>query len=400
MEKIIVNEDETIELSNVDGDLQALDGATISVSSKVDKLVISGNLVSRGDVLINGSIEVQEIIHKDGYLEIEGDVLAKRIKVRNGGRGGSSKLIVGGSLTAEEATIDGSLEVNKDLDCPNVKVMGSSAVYGDANLVNYDVSGSAKHEMNLKATEVEISGSLKVGQDAIILEELEVSGSAKISGTLDCPKIEVGGSFVCDNLITNKTDVSGSAKTHSAEIKEKLAVSGSYRCENNCEATKIRVSGSCKLGDGSSVEQLNVSGSAKLGDNSNLQEAKISGSLGLGSDVTGGSITVSGSCSSNGYLKLDGNLSIRGSLSGEEIESKELKVNGGLNCEIAKAELINIGQESRVRGKLIGGTVIIEREARVEDIIADEVELGEKVRAGSVKAGKIDAHPSSKFEEV
>ncbi|MCG3225725.1 MAG: hypothetical protein H7645_02310 [Candidatus Heimdallarchaeota archaeon] len=399
MDKVVVKEDETIELSNIDGDLEAFDGATINVASKVDKLVIAGNLLSKGDVLVNGSIEVQEIIHQDGYLEIEGDVFAKSVKVRNGGRGGSSKLIVGGSLKAEDTSIDGALEVGKDFDCPEVKIMGSCVVYGDSNLENYDVSGSAKHEMNLKAKEVEIGGSLKIGGDAVILEELEVSGSAKIDGALDCPDIEIGGSFVCSDLITNETDVSGSAKTKSAQIKEKLSVSGSYKCENSCEAAKITISGSCKLGDESIVEKLNVSGSAKLGDNSKLQEAKVSGSLGLGADVTGGSISVSGSCSSSGYLKLDGSIVISGSLSGEEIESKELKISGGLNCEIAKAELIDIGQNSRVRGKLVGGTVIIQRGARVEDIIADEVELGEKVRAGLVKAGKINAEPSAKYEE-
>ena len=399
MDKIVVKEDETIELSNVDGDLEAFDGATINIASKVDKLVITGNLISKGDVLVNGSIEVQDIIHRDGYLEIEGDVFAKTVKVRNGGRGGSSKLIVGESLKAEETSIDGALEVGKDFDCPEVKIMGSCVVYGDANLENYEVSGSAKHEMNLKAKEVEIGGSLKIGGDAVILEELDVSGSAKIEGSLDCPDVEIGGSFVCGDLITSETDVSGSAKTKTAQIKEKLSVSGSYRCENSCEASIISISGSCKLGDESIVEKLNVSGSAKLGDNSKLQEAKVSGSLGLGADVTGGSISVSGSCNSSGYLKLDGNIVISGSLSGEEIEAKELKISGGLSCEIAKAEFIDIGQNSRVRGKLVGGTVIIQRGARVEDIIADEVELGEKVRAGLVKASKINAEPSAKYEE-
>ena len=399
MEKIIVKEDETIELSNVDGDLEALDGATIQVSSKVDKLVISGKLISKGDVFVNGSLEVKDILHRDGYLEIEGDVLAKKVIVRNGGRGGSSKLIISGSLKAEETTIDGALEVGENFDCPDVKIRGSCAVYGDAKLVNYEVSGSARHEMNLEAKEVEIGGSLKIGGDAKILDELEVSGSAKINGSLDCPDIEIGGSFVCGELITDKTDVSGSAKTQSAEIKEKLSVSGSYKCDNSCISRIITISGSCKLGDESKVEKINVSGSAALGDNSELQEAKISGSLGLGANVTGGSIHVSGSCSSSGYLKLDGSVVISGSLSGEEIEAGELKISGGLSCEIAKAQLITISQNSRVRGKLIGGTVIIESGARVEDIIADEVTLEERVRAKLVKAGKINADSSAKFEE-
>jgi cytoskeletal protein CcmA (bactofilin family) len=400
MEKIIVKEDETIELSNVDGNLEVLDGATVDVSSKVDKLVVSGNLISKGDVFINGSLEVKEILHKDGYLEIEGDVVAKRVIVRNGGRGGSSKLIVGGSLDAEETTIDGGLEVEKNFDCPDVRIRGSCAVYGNAKLVNYDVSGSAKHEMNLEAKEVEIGGSLKVGGDAQILDELEVSGSAKIEGYLECPDVEIGGSFVCGDLLTDKTDVSGSAKTQTAEIKDKLSVSGSYKCEKSCISKRITISGSCKLGDESKIEKFEVSGSAALGDSSHLQEAKVSGSLGLGANVTGGNIAVSGSCSSSGYLKLDGRVSISGSLSGEEIEAKELSISGGLTCEIAKADLIEIGQNSRVRGKLVGGTVIIESGARVEDIIADEVTLEDRVRAKTVKAGKINADSSAKFEEI
>ena len=396
MEKIVVKDDEQIELSNVDGDLEAHDGAIINVSSKVDKLVINGNLVSKGDIEINGSIEVKEIIHKNGYLEVTGDVLAKTIRIRNGLRGGS-KLIVGGNLTAEETAIDGGLEVEKDFNCPSVKIMGSCAVYGNTNVETYEVSGSSKNELNLNATEVDISGSFRVGEDAIIKEELEVSGSAKIGGTLDCPEVEVGGSFVCDNLITNRTDVSGSAKTSTAQVGDELDVSGSYKCEGSIIAAKLSVSGSCKIGDDSKIEKLGVSGSSKAGDNCKFVDIKVSGSLGLGADTIAENINVSGSCSSIGYLKLSEKLQVSGSLSGDEIEAGEIRISGSLNCEVAKADLINISRNSRVRGKLFGGTVIVEDLARVEDITADKVKLGRKVRAGVVEAGTIDADPSAKY---
>ncbi|MHA1551995.1 MAG: hypothetical protein ACTSQC_08625 [Candidatus Heimdallarchaeaceae archaeon] len=396
MENIVVKDDEKIELSNVDGDLEVHDGAIINVSSKVDKLVINGNLVSKGDVEINGSIEVKEIIHKNGYLEITGDVIAERIKIRNGGRGGS-KLIVGGNLTAEETAIDGALTVEKDFNCPQVKIMGSCAVYGNANVETYEVSGSAKHELNLNATEVDISGSFKVGEDAIIKEELEVSGSAKIGGTLDCPEVEVGGSFVCNNLITDSTDVSGSAKTVTAQVGDKLNVSGSYKCEGSIIAAKLSVSGSSKVGDDSKIEKLSVSGSSRAGDNCKFVDVKVSGSLGLGANTIAENINVSGSCNSSGLLRLSEKLQVSGSLSGDEIEAGEISVSGSLNCEIAKADLINISRDSRVRGKLFGGTVIIGDGARVEDITADEVELGRKVRAGVVEAGTINADPSAKY---
>ena len=396
MEKIIVKDDEEIELSIADGDLEVHDGAIINVSSKVDKLVINGNLVSKGDIEINGSIEVKEIIHKNGYLDVTGDILAERIRIRNGLRGGS-KLIVGGNLTAEETTVDGGLEVEKDFNCPSVKIMGSCAVYGNTDVETYEVNGSAKHELNLNATEVDISGSLRVGEDAIIKEELEVSGSAKIGGTLNCPEVEVGGSFACDNLITNNTDVSGSAKTSTAQVGDELDVSGSYKCEGSIIVSKLSVSGSCKIGDDSKIEKLSVSGSSKSGDNCKFVNIKVSGSLGLGADNIAENINVSGSCSSVGYLKLSEKLQVSGSLTGDEIEAGEISVSGGLRCEVAKADLINISRNSRVRGKLFGGTVIIEDGARVEDITADKVELGRKVRAGVVEAGTIDADPSAKY---
>lgn len=396
MENIVVKDDEKIELSIVDGDLEVHDGATINVSSKVDKLIIKGNLISKGDVEITGSLEVEEIIHKNGYLEITGDVHAKRIRIRNGGRGGS-KLIVGGNLTAEETAIDGGVEVEKDFNCPLVKIRGSCAVYGNTNVETYEVSGSAKHELNLNAVEADISGSFKVGGDAIIKEELEVSGSAKVAGTLDCPEIEIGGSFSCNNLITNSTDVSGSAKTISAQVGEKLSVSGSYRCEGSIIAAKLSVSGSSNVGEESKIEKLSVSGSARSGDNSKFIDIKTSGSLGLGKNTIAENINVSGSCSSSGFLKLSEKLQVSGSLTGDEIEADEIDVNGGLRCEVAKANLIKISRDSRVRGKLFGGTVIIGDDARVEDITADVVELGKDVRAGVVEAGTIDADPSAKY---
>ncbi len=396
MEKIIVKDDEQIELSIVDGDLEVHDGATINVSSKVDKLVIKGNLVNKGDVEINGSIEVLEIIHKNGFLEITGDVLAERINIRNGGRGGS-KLIVGGNLTAKEAAVDGGVEVEKDFNCPIVKIMGSCAVYGNTNVETYEVSGSAKHELNLNAVEADISGSFRVGENAIIKEELEVSGSAKIGGTLDCPEIEIGGSFSCNNLITNSTDVSGSAKTVTAQVGDKLSVSGAYKCEESIIAAKLSVSGSSKVGDDSKIERLSVSGSSSAGDNVKFVEVKISGSLNLGKNTIAENINVSGSCSSSGFLKLSEKLQVSGSLTGDEIEADEIDVNGGLRCEVAKANLIKISRDSRVRGKLFGGTVIIGDGARVEDITADVVELGKDVRAGVVEAGTIDADPSAKY---
>ena len=116
----LVKEDETVELTKIDGDLKADDGAIINVPS--DTLIISGDLISKGDVLINGAVEVKDIRHDRGYLEIQGNVKARHVRVSSRKASNGSKLIITGSLNCEEIDVDGGLEVDENLTSGDVDI--------------------------------------------------------------------------------------------------------------------------------------------------------------------------------------------------------------------------------------------------------------------------------------
>ena len=122
MGKTIVKEDEEIELTHVDGDLEVQDGATIVVPKSAERLTVDGRLLSRGDIIIKGSVSAEEIRHSNGYLEIEGDVKAQEVKVHSKGVRNGSVLEIIGSLECNEAEIEGALEVDKDLSCDDLEI--------------------------------------------------------------------------------------------------------------------------------------------------------------------------------------------------------------------------------------------------------------------------------------
>ena len=129
MEKIVVNEDEEMELTKVDGDLEVLDGAVVNVPSGV--LNITGELVCKGDVVIKGGVHASKILLLNGYLEIEGDAQAEGIQVSSSKMRNGSQLTVYGNVECEKAEIDGGLEVDKNFTCTVAKNIDQSIDFFD-----------------------------------------------------------------------------------------------------------------------------------------------------------------------------------------------------------------------------------------------------------------------------
>ncbi len=397
MTKIVVEEDQEMELTKVDGNLEILDGATVIVSPNVEYLAVSGDLISKGDVVIQGSIVAGGLRHKNGYLEIEGDAKVKEISVSSGKMRNGSKLIVYGNLEGIEAEIDGSLEVEKDFICKDVDIMGSCKIHGEATVEEYEVSGSAKHGKDLKAKEVEVNGSLKASQSVFVEEDFEISGSAKISDTLKAVSVNVGGSFVCSTLTATEVDVGGSVKITRGEIEEKIDVGGSFKCEESLRVPKASCNGSCRFGDNSQVNVLNINGATKVGSDFVFQTIKVNGAFNFDTNASGDTLTINGATQGEGLLKLNEKLSINGALHVDKVEADEVDIAGSFDGEEIKARFIHVSRNSRVKGTLIAEKVIVEDEARVENIIADDVELGEKVKALKVQAKNLNADPSAKY---
>ncbi|MHA1398003.1 MAG: hypothetical protein ACTSSF_09910, partial [Candidatus Heimdallarchaeaceae archaeon] len=74
MGKMEIKEDQEIELTYVDDDLEVYDGAIITVPEGTKELVVNGDFNSRGDIVVKGNLSCKNIKHENGYLEIEGNV--------------------------------------------------------------------------------------------------------------------------------------------------------------------------------------------------------------------------------------------------------------------------------------------------------------------------------------
>ena len=398
MGKTIVKEDEEIELTHVDEDLEVHDGAKVIVSKSVDKLVIGGKLISSGDVIIEGSVKTDEIRHSGGYLEIEGDVEAQEVKVYSRGTRNGSKLDVIGSLTCNEAEIEGGLEVDKDLVCDDLEVNGACTVHGTAKVNNYEINGAAKHGMDLSVGDLEVNGSLKAQANVTVKTDFQLGGSAKIEGILEAPEIDIGGSLSCYELLSNSVEIGGSAKLEISKIDEKLNVSGSFKCTESMIAPKVNCNGACGFGDESSIKNLTINGSTKVGDNFKFETIKVNGSFKIDGSAFGDELVVNGSTAADGDIKLEGNLEINGSVNAIKLQANEIKIDGGLTVEEASAKFIYVGDSSRVRGILKADTVELDDSARVDHIIANKVKLGADSKVGKLEAKEIDADPSARYK--
>src|SRR5436309_14834569 len=69
------------------------------------------------------------------------------------------------------------------------------------------------------------------------------------------------------------------------------------------------------------------------------------------------------------------------------VAEDEVEVGGRLRTtKGTKAKTIQLGQKSEVSGVLVGEHVKIGDNARIEDVYADTLDMGEKVRAGNIYA--------------
>ena len=96
-------------------------------------------------------------------------------------------------------------------------------------------------------------------------------------------------------------------------------------------------------------------------------------------------------------MKVLDTIIVNGKLTGDKIESKKIEIAGGLESQETKGEWILIQEDSRVRGKIIGGEVIVEDDARVDHIVADKVKLGNRAKVTKLESPNIDAEKSAKY---
>ncbi len=104
-----------------------------------------------GEVLVEGSLTADRLVHARGALGVKGDLKADRVDVHKhadiGGGLDAHEVSVGGSLTVEGVTktnradVGGSLRCGSDADLGRVDVGGSAEMFGATRSERIDVGG-------------------------------------------------------------------------------------------------------------------------------------------------------------------------------------------------------------------------------------------------------------------
>jgi cytoskeletal protein CcmA (bactofilin family) len=95
--------------------------------------------------------------------------------------------------------INGSGDINGNIDCTNFKINGSGSVNGNVKSEStVIISGSSNLKANVEADEFKINGSTKVGGD-ISVGSTKVNGTLDINGSVNGDELTIRGSIKIGN---------------------------------------------------------------------------------------------------------------------------------------------------------------------------------------------------------
>ncbi|TGB00439.1 polymer-forming cytoskeletal protein [Sporolactobacillus shoreae] len=114
-------------------------------------------------------------------------------------------LTISGSGTApggdyRNVIINGSGNVQGDLQCQRLEINGSGKILGNSKVVELIVSGSGVVEGNVTARKITINGNSRI-EGNVTAEDLQINGTAKITGTVHGETIKSYGILTANGEI-------------------------------------------------------------------------------------------------------------------------------------------------------------------------------------------------------
>jgi cytoskeletal protein CcmA (bactofilin family) len=352
----------TVALDVVEGDLQIGERAIVKGTGTPPKVKVLGivncqghcvfecNLQAEGleaenDVIVKGNLEIENSIKvEDGFLEVDGNITARRIDVEK-------RLSAGGDLKAEEVDVGGTLQVKGVTATQKIDVGGRFIGNGEVKTSYIDVGGSVIVESKVEAKSIDVGGAVSIKGGVV-------------------GKIDVGGSFESkDSLEFDSIDVGGSVKLTGNNKGNDIDVGGSLKVEGNIKFRRIDVGGVVEISGWAEGESIDIGGKLHVSE----------------------SLALSGKIDVGGKAEVDGDLTaqtidIGGSLKANQIKATDtVSVGGILETKMgAKASKIKIGKNGEVVGPIFADEAFIREKAHVEDIHAKTIVLKEKVTARNI----------------
>jgi len=385
---------QTAMLDLVDGALTVGNNATIQASNGKNVVIING-VYLEGKAYVKGDLEC-ESLESEVFLSRRGELTSgsNRARLELTGRY-PGKLEVNGNLTVhKQLNVTHSVKTTGLITAEKIDV-GGKIEAGSIKCGQIRVGGQADIQNMFEAANVEVGGKV-VAQGIVKLGDLHVGGEIEVGGGSITGNIRVGGRF------TSKSPL---------EFGE-LLVYGKGQLPANCNGHKISTFGKLEVDGNLNCDIIEVGGVIEIDGNCHSEHVEVGGKL----DV-GGSLFVSGKLEGYGSIEVErdfesAHLRLSGKLEADKVIVKEeADISGKLETEKGlKARLVTIRGGTRVEGVLIGERVEVGKTAdlsyegwnanwakwataggmaRVEDVYANEVIIGQMSQVERIFAGKV-----------
>jgi len=336
-----------MKLSEVDGDMKIGKGATIIAENKT--IVVHGKIKNKGGFKCKGNLEVLSIESRKGNVKIYGDLKAKR-EVES-----EKKLIITGSLEAEDVSAGSIVKVQKDVKADKISAGFQVELCGNAEVES--ISAGARIILTTGKVGKASAGMSVITKKDVDLKKVSAGMRIKLIGISKVGKASAGMSVISKN--DAEIDVA------SAGMIVKLL-----------GKTKVR-----KASAGMRVKAKNALefGELSAGMSVILKKDAIGEKASAGFRIYGASnVTLSGSASAGFSIAAC-----------KKLEAEKLSAGKKIKARFIKAKTISVAKRGRLVGTVQAESVVLNERARAMNLYVSELEMLERSKARNVYADNI-----------
>ena len=345
--RVHVKKRSRMKFSEVDGDMKIGKGATIIAENKT--IVVHGKIKNKGGFKCKGNLEVLSIESTKGNVKIYGDLKAKR-EVES-----DKKLIITGSLEAEDVSAGMTVEVKKDVKAEKISAGAIVRLHGKVEADS--ISAGAFVRLYGEHTVSKVSAGASVKLFGISNVEKASAGARIVVTSGKIGKVSAGMSVISKKDI--EIDVA------SAGMSVKLL--GNTKVRKASAGMKVKAKNTLEFGD------------LSAGMSVILKKDAVGEKASAGFRIHGKSnITLSGSASAGFSVSTC-----------KKLESEKLSAGKKIKAKFIKAETINVARRGKLIGKVQAGTVVLNERARAKNLYVSELEMLERSKARNVFADNI-----------
>lgn len=335
---------------------------------------VAGNLdVPAGSILVPEGpegISVAGQANFEGDAKVEGSLRCRSLSLDRGNLRVAGALQVAEGLEARH----GGVRVDGDLTAREVEVSRSCVVLG-----------------TFRSDRAEIGGHLEVNGPTLI-QHLEAGGSIDLRGPLTAEDVEVGGRILlAGGTAKGSVSVGGLLEVRGDFAFGTLEAGGKIALRGRCSGESIDVGGSLDVeGDLTLTRSVEVGGFTSVQGHLKAPRLEVGGVF-RGTSLECEDIEIGGVLETTGAIRTN-RLEIGGKLRAERVEARErAELSGRVTTRLGlKAGRLEVGEDSRIQGPLVGEEVTLEDDAEAEDIWGGSVRLERKARAGNIYARDVE----------